>query len=133
MTDFNRIFEACKNIAVVGISDKPDRDSGPVALKLQQTGFNVVGIHPTLKNVYGIPVYPDLASITENIDLIDIFLTGDKLPSIKQQIIDKKPKVVWFQLGVHNNVVQQELESAGITVIVGHCIAIELRNFKRRD
>ncbi|MBI2416903.1 MAG: CoA-binding protein [Ignavibacteriales bacterium] len=130
MTDFNRIFETCKNIAVVGISDKPDRDSGPVALRLHQAGFNVVGVHPTLKNVHGIPVYPDLTSISENIDLIDIFLAGDKLPQIKQQIVDKKPKVVWFQLGVHNTYVQQELESEGITVIVDHCIAIELRNFK---
>ncbi|MBI5727430.1 MAG: CoA-binding protein [Ignavibacteriales bacterium] len=130
MTDFNRIFETCKNIAVVGISDKPDRDSGPVALKLLQAGFNVVGVHPTLKNVYGIQVFPDLNAIAGDIDLIDIFLAGDKLPAITQQMIDKKPKVVWFQFGVYNESVQQELEAAGITVIVDHCIAIELRNYK---
>lgn len=128
MYDFKRILMECRNIAVIGISDKPDRDSGRIAVRLQQAGYHVTGVHPVLAEVFDIPVYPNITDIPGTIDLIDIFLSGDKLPQLVEEILKVRPKVVWFQLGVHNQEVQKILEDAGIEVIVDHCIAIELRS-----
>ncbi|MCE1187716.1 MAG: CoA-binding protein [Ignavibacteria bacterium] len=124
--NFNQIFQQSKVIAVVGISDKPNRDSGRIAVMLQQRGFTVYGIHPILNNVFGIPVYPSLKDIPESIDIIDLFLSGDKLPSIQDDIIAAHPPVVWFQLGVHNDSVKTALQAKGISVIEDYCIAVEV-------
>lgn len=127
MQDYCSILQEIKKIAVVGISDKPERDSGRVAAILKDKNYEVTGVHPKLEEVFGITVYNSVEDIPGSIDLVDIFLSGDKLPAIIPGIIEKKPKYVWFQPGVINDEAAETLRNEGIHVIQDHCIAIELK------
>ena len=122
------ILKESRNIAVLGISDKPDRDSGKIALFLKSRNYNVVGIHPVIKNVEDIPVYASMKDIPVEIDILDVFVNGDRLEPVLNDIIALKPKTVWYQLGVHNDSVAKALEQNGIEVIQDCCIAIEYRH-----
>lgn len=121
------ILKNSKTIAVVGISDKPERDSGRIALFLKEKGYDVVGIHPLLTEVHGIKVYKNLKDIPHKIDLVDIFLSSDKVDGIVDDIISIKPKYCWFQLGVVNNEAVSKLEDAEIPTIQNKCVAIEYK------
>jgi predicted CoA-binding protein len=125
--DTCKILKESKTVAVVGISDKPERDSGRIALFLKENGYDVVGIHPNLKDVFGIKVYQSLKDIPHKIDLVDIFLSSDKVPSIVDDIIEIQPKYCWFQLGVVNNEAASKLIENGIPTIQNKCVAIEHR------
>ena len=119
------ILKQVKTIAVLGISDKEERDSGRIAKFLQSKNYQVVGVHPILKEVFGIPVFKSLDDINQTIDLVDVFIGGDRLPQVLPGILKLKPKYVWLQLGIFNQAAVVELENAGIIVIHDACIAIE--------
>ena len=126
--NYCEILKDTKSIAVIGISDKEDRDSGRIAKFLQSKNYNVLGVHPILKDVFGIPVYKSLDEIPEKIDLVDVFLSSDKIPHIVPSILAIKPKYVWLQLGIYHQGAIEELQKAGIQVVYDACIAIEYRH-----
>lgn len=121
------ILQNAKNIAVVGISNKPGRDSGLIANFLKDNGYNVFGVNPTLKEFNGIPVYQSLKDIPEPIDIVDIFRKPEMVTEIVKEAIDIKAKVIWMQLGVINFDAEKIALDAGIKVIMNRCIAIEFR------
>lgn len=126
----HKVLTEAKRIAVVGISDNPERDSGRIALMLKRNNYEVVGVHPKLKDVEGIPVYQSIDEIPGDVDIIDIFINSERLPSIIPSLINKKPKVMWLQLGVHNDEAVKQVESVGIEVIQDKCIAVEYNRLK---
>lgn len=128
MIDFCGILKSSKKIAVVGISDKPERDSGRIALHLLKNGYEVIGVHPSLKSFNGIKIHPSLGEISDEIDIVDVFISSEKIPSIIPAVLKLKPKVLWLQLGVENHEAVKPAVDAGITVIQNRCIAIELNN-----
>lgn len=103
-----------------------ERDSGRIAELLKRKGYNVVGVHPTLKEVFGIPVYASLKDIPHKIDLVDVFLSSDKVPMIMNDVLAIKPKYLWFQLGVINDEAASLAEQNGISTVQNRCVAIEL-------
>jgi len=121
-----KILKESKTVAVVGISDKVERDSGRIADLLKRRGYNVVGVHPKLKEVFGIPVYASLKDIPHQIDLVDVFLSSDKVPMIMDDVLAIKPKYLWFQLGVVNDEAAALAEQNGIATVQNRCVAIEL-------
>ena len=121
-----KILKESKTVAVVGISDKMERDSGRIAELLKRKGYNVVGVHPVLKIVFGIPVYQSLKDIPHQIDLVDVFLSSDKVPMIMEDVLAIKPKYLWFQLGVMNEEAASLAEQNGILTVQNRCVAIEL-------
>jgi predicted CoA-binding protein len=123
-----QILQESKTVCVVGISDNPTRDSGSIALFLKEKGFAVTGVHPTLRAFQGIQVFPDIRSVPGDIDILDIFISGDRLHSILPEIILKKPKILWLQFNVYCPEAVQIALNAGITVVQNKCIAIEYRN-----
>ncbi|MCK9210837.1 MAG: CoA-binding protein [Ignavibacteriaceae bacterium] len=125
-----KILKESKTVAVVGISDKMERDSGRIAELLKRKGYNVVGVHPTLKEVFGIPVYVSLKDIPHKIDLVDVFLSSDKVPLIMNDVLEIKPKYLWFQLGVINDEAAKLAEQNGIPTVQNRCVAIELNYCK---
>ncbi len=123
--DYCDVLKQIKTIAVLGISDKEERDSGRIAKFLQSKNYQVVGVHPILTNVFGIPVYKSLEEIDQPIDLVDVFIGGERLPQVLPGLIKLKPKYVWLQLGIFNQEAIDDLQAAGIQVIYDACIAIE--------
>lgn len=121
------ILKHAKNIAVVGISDKPGRDSGWIARLLRDNGYKVFGVNPTLDKFDDIPVFKSLKDIPEPIDIVDIFRRSEFVTEIVQDAIDIKAKVVWMQLGVVNYEAERLAREAGLKVIMNRCIAVEFR------
>jgi len=124
------ILKEAKTIAVVGISNKPGRDSGRIALFLKDRGYNVIGVNPVHKEFGGIMIYKKLTDIEQDIDIVDVFRNSNSIPDLIPDVLIKKPKVLWLQLGIRNDEAIIPVEEHGIQVIQDKCIAIEY-NFCR--
>lgn len=130
MDPIAQVLKESKTIAVVGASNNPTRPSYEVAQYLQEQGFKIIPVNPTLSNLFGEKSYPDVASIPDPIDVVDIFRNPDAVPEIVEQAIEKKAKVVWMQPGAENMTAAERAQEAGLTVIMGVCMMKEHRVLK---
>lgn len=128
LAEYCKILSEIKTIAVVGISDKPERDSGAIAKMLRDKGYTVYGIHPVLKEVFGIPVYPSLKDLPVKADLVDVFLSSDKVPSILSGVEMSGARYLWLQLGVTSSEAEEFCAEKKIGFVQNRCIAVEYRN-----
>lgn len=128
MRSYCEILRESKTIAVYGISDKPGRDSGLIALRMKRVGYNVVGINPVMKDFEGIKIYKSLEDIDIEIDIVDVFRNSKAIPELIPGVLKLKPKVLWLQLGVRNDEAVKPVIEAGIEVVQDKCIAIEYNN-----
>jgi predicted CoA-binding protein len=119
------ILENSKTIAIVGLSDKPDRDSYRVAEYLKDHGYTVIPVNPAKAEILGEKSYPDLASIPLSIDIVDIFRNIEAIPGIVDEAIQIKAKVVWMQLGLAHNESARKAREAGLAVVQSKCLKIE--------
>ena len=117
-------------VAVVGCSDNPSRDSLRIAMLLRRKGFRVIPVNPqlgsdALMNALGERCYPDLASIPDAIQMVDVFRRPEYLPEIAEAAIAKRVRVLWCQLGVVNLEAARRARAAGLTIVMDRCPAIE--------
>lgn len=119
------LLRATKTIALVGISDKPYRDSHHVAAYLLAAGYRVLPVNPNLQAVLGQRCYPDLASIPEAIDLVDVFRRPDEIGPVVDAAIAAKAKALWLQLGVINEAEAERASQAGLAVVMDRCSKID--------
>jgi predicted CoA-binding protein len=119
------ILEQNKVVAVVGLSDKPDRDSYKVADYLKSHGYTIIPVNPVTQEILGEKSYPDLTSIPEQVDIVDIFRNVDAIPGIVDEAIRIKAKVVWMQLGLVHNNAADKARAAGLEVVQSKCMKIE--------
>lgn len=121
-----------KTIAVVGLSDKPERDSNEVARYLQSQGYRVVPVNPMLSEVLGEKAYPSLSAIPPDIhvDIVDVFRRSDQVPPVVDEAIARKAPVVWMQLGVEHAVAAAKARAAGLTVFEDLCIMVQHRRLR---
>ena len=118
-----------KTIAVVGLSPRPERPSHYVAKYLQDQGYRVIPVNPQLDNVLGEKCYPDLKSIPEPVDMVDVFRKSSLVGPIVDDAIEIGAKYVWMQDGVVDEEAAERAESAGLGVIMDNCT---LREHRRR-
>ncbi|MEW6663581.1 MAG: CoA-binding protein [Bacillota bacterium] len=125
-------FHQVQNIAVVGISDKPDRDSNRVARYLIEQGFFVIPVNPSLDQVLGLTCYPSLLAIPPElrVDVVTIFRRPDQVEPVVLEAIQRGVKTVWMQLGVINHEAAAKAKAAGLEVIMDKCIKIEHGKWK---
>jgi uncharacterized protein len=118
------ILSAARTIAIVGLSDKPDRDSNEVARYLQGQGYRIVPVNPMLPEVLGERAYPSLSAIPPAIalDIVDIFRKSADVPPIVDEAIARRATTLWMQLGVESPAAARKAEAAGATVIENACI-----------
>ena len=114
-----------KTLAVVGISDKPDRDSYRVAQYMQGKGYRIIPVNPRLKEVLGEKAYPDLASIPEPVDIVNVFRSRGEVPGVVENVLAKKPAAIWLQLGVVHEEAALSAQNQGVLVVMDRCIKIE--------
>ena len=119
------ILKESKTIAVVGISNKPERDSGRIAVFLKNKGYNIVGVHPNQKDFDGIKVYKNLKDIEFPIDIVNVFRNSASIPQLIPEVLAVKPKVLWLQQGIRNDEAVKLAADDGIEVIQDECIAME--------
>lgn len=125
--DLKALLTEAKTIAVVGASPKPWRDSGAIAEFLVKKGYKVFPVNPQYQEVLGMKCYPDLKSIPETIDIVDIFRNPDDVMPVIEEAISVGARSVWMQLNVVNEQAAQKAEAAGLRVVMDLCIAVEHR------
>ncbi len=123
--EIKEILEKSKTIAIVGLSDKPERDSYRVAEYLKGHGYTIIPVNPTRSEIVGEKSYPDLASIPVPVDIVDIFRNIDAIPAIVDEAIEIRAKVVWMQLGLAHNASARKAMEAGLVAVQSKCLKIE--------
>jgi len=115
-------------IALIGASDRPDRPSYGVMKYLQDQGYRVLPVNPTItgEHVHGEFVWRDLFQIGEQIDLVDIFRNSRDAAEAVDQAIAVGASAVWMQLGVINEEAAARAEEAGLKVVMDRCPAIDI-------
>jgi len=116
-----------KTIAVVGISDNPERPSNFVAKFLEERGYTIIPVNPNLTEWNGKKCYPDLLSIPIKVDVVDIFRRPEAIPPIVDEAIAIKAKVVWMQEGIVNEEAAAKARDAGIEVVMDRCMKKDLK------
>lgn len=125
----NEFLKNYRNVAVVGVSDKADRDSYQVAQYLKSKGYNVIPINPRLECWEGIRAYPDLKSVPESagVEIVDIFRKPEAVGEVVEEALGLNPKVIWMQESVVNEEAADRAKSKGISVVMDRCIMKEHR------
>ena len=124
------ILRGAKSIAIVGASPNAARSSYFVGTYLQQSSdYRVYFVNPNAKTILGEKAYPDLASLPEVPDIVDVFRRGSDIPSIIDDALAIGAKTVWVQLGIWNEEAARAGEAKGLTVVMDRCIKIEHARF----
>lgn len=111
--------------AVVGCSPDPTRASHSVAQYLRSVGFRVIPVNPTCPELLGDVCYPDLRSIPEPVDVVDIFRRSELAGVHVDEAIEIGAQAVWLQLGVIDEAAAQRARDAGLLVVMDRCPAID--------
>jgi len=120
------ILSGSRTIAVVGISDKPDRPSHQVAKYLKDRGYRVIPVNPLVTEVLGEKAYKSLGEIPERVDLVDVFRKSADVPPIAEEAVRIGARFFWMQEGVENDRAREILEAAGIPCVMDRCVKKEL-------
>ncbi|WP_313031903.1 CoA-binding protein [Massilia alkalitolerans] len=137
MRSIAQILNDSKTIAIVGLSNKPDRASNEVAAYLQQNGYRIVPVNPSYagETILGEQVYATLqeaadalASNGQRIDIVDCFRKSEDIPPIAREAIAVRAGCLWMQLDIENQAAADLARAAGLDVVMNHCIKIEHRS-----
>ena len=123
------VLDNSHTIAIVGLSNKPDRASYKVASYLKEHGYKIVPVNPQIDSVLGEKSYPDLLSVPDKIDIVDIFRKSEDVGPIVEQAIIKGAKTVWMQLGIINEEAAIRASAAGLNTLMDLCLKIEHQKF----
>lgn len=124
LKEIYKILSEAKTIAVVGLSDNPDRTSRQIAEYLVDKGYKVVGVNPAIKKSGEIDVYQSLSDIPFEVDIVDVFRRSETIPDIIPEVLKINPKTLWLQEGVRNDFAVKPVIEKGIYTIQDKCIAV---------
>jgi predicted CoA-binding protein len=125
------ILKSSRVVAVVGLSSNPERHSYQVASYLKEQGYRIIPVNPKENKVLDEAAYPDLYSIPEPVDVVEVFRRPEDVPAIVEQAIKIGAKVVWMQEGIVNEAAAAQAKEAGLLVVMDKCMLKEhqkLRN-----
>jgi predicted CoA-binding protein len=130
--EIRNLLREARTVAVVGMSDNPERDSNGVARFLQRNGYNIIPVNPNLQGlVIGERPYASLREIPVQVDVVVIFRRSEFVPEITEEAIAIGARAVWMQLGVINEAAATRTKEAGLMVVMDRCMAIEHRRLMR--
>lgn len=119
------ILETAKTIAVVGLSNNPDRTSYQISKIMQENGYKIIPVNPTVDEVLGEKAYAALEEVPEKVDIINVFRRPEFLPDIAKDAAKTDCRVFWAQQGVINEEAYDYLRERGFTVIMDLCIKVQ--------
>ncbi len=127
MTSIPDLLRNARTIAVVGLSNRRMRPSFGVSEYMQQAGYRIIPVNPSETEVLGERAYPDLDSIPEPVDIVDVFRRSEFVPEIVDAAIRIGARAVWMQEGVIHEAAAEKARQAGLDVVMDRCILKEHR------
>jgi len=121
--ELRRLLTGARTLAIIGLSDKPERDSNEVARYLRSQGYRIVPVNPALPEVLGERSYPSLAAIPPDVrvDIAVVFRKSEAVPPIVDEAIARRVPVLWMQLGVEHPEAAARARSRGVVVVENLC------------
>ncbi len=116
-----------RTIAVVGMSDRPDRPSHWVSRYMQERGYRILPVNPALKEVLGAPCSTSVLTLPELPDVVNVFRLPSAIPAVVEEMITRGLTRLWVQQGIMNLKAAERAEEAGIGVVMDRCIMVEHR------
>ncbi|MEK3886482.1 CoA-binding protein [Bacillus sp. FSL K6-3431] len=123
--ELGQILKKAKRIAVVGLSDNPDRTSYTVSEAMKYVGYEIIPVNPQVKEVFGVKAVASLKDIDGHVDIVNVFRRSEFLPEIAKEFSEIDADVFWAQLGVENEEAYTFLKEKGYTVVMDRCIKVE--------
>ncbi len=120
--EISRILREIHTIAVVGLSPNEARPSFRVARGLQSLGYRIIPVRPMIDDVLGERALPDLESLPELPDIVDVFRAAEHIPAIVESCIKLGIKKLWLQEGIIHEAAAKRATEAGITVVMNRCM-----------
>jgi len=114
-----------KTVAVIGMSKHSSKAAHYVPKYLIDNGYDVIPVNPTADKILNSRCYDSVAEIDGPVDIIDVFRPSDQISSIIRDCIEKKPKVIWLQEGIHDFESEELARKSGIIVIFNRCMLAE--------
>ena len=121
----DEILNNYRTIAIVGASTNPERPSCKVASYLTGHGYNVIPVNPSAQQILGKTAYPNLSSIPEKVDVVDIFRRPEEVMPVIDEAIKIGAKAVWMQEGISNDEAAARARDAGLLVVMNKCMRKE--------
>ena len=116
------ILLSTKTIASVGLSSNPEKESYWIVSYLKDHGYHMIPVNPTATEILGEKAYPDLESVPEKIDVVQVFRKSEDVPPVVEDAIKVGAKVVWMQDGIVNEEAAQKAREAGLQVVMDACM-----------
>lgn len=123
--EIREILRASHVVAVVGLSDNPDRPSYMVSQAMQAKGYKIVPVNPVRESILGEKCYKTLSDIPFPVDIVNVFRRSEEVLPFAQAAVEIGAKTYWLQLGIHNEEAAQLALAAGLNVITDRCIKVE--------
>lgn len=123
--EIGKILKKANRVAVVGLSNNPERTSYMVSEAMQKAGYEIIPVNPGIDEVLGAKAVPSLKEIKGHVDIVNIFRRSEYLPELAKEFLEMDADVFWAQLGVENEEAYKLLKENGKTVIMDRCIKVE--------
>jgi uncharacterized protein len=116
------ILLSAKNVASVGLSSNMEKESYWIVSYLKDHGYHIIPVNPTASEILGEKAYPDLSSVPEKVDVVQVFRRSEDVPPVVDEAIKIGAKVVWMQEGIVNEEAAQKARAAGLQVVMDACM-----------
>jgi predicted CoA-binding protein len=123
--EIGAILKKAKRIAVVGLSDNPERTSYMVSKAMQDAGYEIIPVNPKADEILGVKAVASLKDIEGHVDIVDVFRRSEFLLDVAKEFVEIDADVFWAQLGLVNEEAYHFLKDRGYTVIMDRCIKVE--------
>ncbi len=124
-SEMRKIFETAHTIASVGLSTDPEKPGHYVPEYLQSIGYRIIPVNPRITEMLGQKAYPDLLSIPEPVDVVQVFRPPQEAAAIVEQAIQIGARVVWMQIGTGDREAARKAQEAGLQVVMNRCMMVE--------
>ncbi|GIN84140.1 CoA-binding protein [Heyndrickxia sporothermodurans] len=123
--EMGKILKKANRVAVVGLSNNPERTSYMISEAMQKAGYEIIPVNPGIDEVLGVKAVPSLKEIKGHVDIVNIFRKSEYLPELAKEFLEMDADVFWAQLGVENEEAYNLLKENGKIVIMDRCIKVE--------
>ena len=114
-----------RTVAVIGMSKHSSKAAHYVPKYLIDNGYDVIPVNPIAEKILDVTCYDSISEIDADVDIIDVFRPSEQISSIICDCIEKKPKVIWLQEGIHDFESEELARKAGIIVVFNRCMLAE--------